>query len=255
MSTVFYDIEIFHTYDEAYQERMYTGWLDRSVRMSADVSFISHFGYIIDNGQSKCVDLTDIAYFDPKNPAKNEKFLLSKISKIFSEATHLVAHYGDKFDRRYLNAKFLQHGLPPIPPHPLLKQTDTCSLARKHLKLSSNRLDTVAKFLQVQQKRDKTWPDEWLKMTKGNIAAFKRINYYCKGDVETLKQVYEKLRPFLTSVPSKNLIYGGKGCPECQSGNIINYGFYYSKMKVYQRYRCKNCGFLWHNNFPVRNTK
>lgn len=70
MSTLFYDIEIFHVYDEAYQERMYTGWIDRSVRMSADLSCISHFGYIFDDEPSKCIDLTQIKYFDPKHPAK-----------------------------------------------------------------------------------------------------------------------------------------------------------------------------------------
>lgn len=251
MSTLFYDIEIFHVYDEAYQERMYTGWIDRSVRMSADLSCISHFGYIFDDEPSKCIDLTQIKYFDPKHPAKGEKYLLSKISTIFQKATHLVAHYGDKFDRRYLNAKFLQYGLPPIPTYPYLKQTDTCALAKRHLKLSSNRLDNIAKFLQVQAKRDKTWPDEWLKMTKGNKAAFDRINYYCKGDVETLKQVFTKLQAFAVAVPNKNLLYGTTGCPQCSSKETIKYGFYYGRTKVYQRYRCRSCSFIWHGKMPL----
>jgi hypothetical protein len=245
MTVLFYDIEIFHTYDEAYQERMYTGWLDKSVRMSADVSCISHFGYAVDDEPVQCLDLTMDPKYDAKAPAKSEKWLLSQIVRFFNTSSHLVAHFGDRFDRRYLNAKFMQHKLAPIPPPNLLKQTDTCLLARRHLKLSSNRLDSIAKFFGLQRKKDKNWPEDWIGMTKGLLAAFKRNGVYCKGDVETLREVYQKLRPFVQGQPTQMAVNGISGCPECAAKTVNKYGFAYKGNKKYQRYICRACGYLF----------
>lgn len=244
MKTLLWDIEIFHSYGHAYQKRLYTGWVDTSVRMSADVSHISHFGYMwMDDTKAQCVDLTDDPNFSSKNPSKSEGWLLKKIAPLFLEADHLVAHYGDKFDRRYVNAKLLKYHLAPIPPAPHLKQSDTCKLARSHLKLSSNRLDNVATFLGVAQKLSKNWPDDWLKMTLGDKEAFKRVNKYCAGDVVSLKEVYQILRVFAAGMPNCNIDSKGKRCcPQCGGFSFRpKRGYHYTAKATYRRYCCDDC--------------
>ena len=243
MKTLIYDIEIMHDYGEDYQRRMYSGYVDTSVRMSADISRISHFGYKwLGEGRALCKDLTDFPSFHKNGEwVENEKDLLTFISDLFRSADHLVAHYGDKFDRRYVNAKLLKHNLPPIPPAPGLKQTDTCKISREHLKLSSNRLDNISRFLGVPMKRTKNWPADWLKMTSGDKAAFERVKTYCIGDIISLEQVFLRLRPFCKGLPNHNLVNEEFGCPACGSGNYMKYGTWFTLQTVRQRYRCKDC--------------
>lgn len=244
MKTLIWDIEIGHKYDEAYQRRLYTGYVDTSVRMSADVSCITHIGYKwLGEKRTHCIDLTDFDGFGPN--MKNEGKLVKFASGLFEQADHLVAHYGDKFDRRYMNAKFLQYGLPPIVPSPMLKQSDTCKLAKRHLKISSNKLDNLARFLKVSFKRSKNWPDDWILMTQGNKEAFKRVNWYCRGDIIALEQVYNKLMPF-ASPPSYSAKLGAPCCPSCGGLNYIKYGSHYTKKKVFKRFRCKDCSAIFH---------
>lgn len=239
--TLLYDIEICHNYDESYQRRMYTGYLDASVRMSADVSYITHFGYKwLEEKRIYCKDLTDFKSF--KTDIYNERELLEFISKLFLQADHLVGHYATKFDRRYLNAKFLQYGLPPIPSGAELKQSDTCLLARQHLKLSSNRLDNVAQFLKMPMKRKKNWPDDWIKMTKGDKEAFKRVKTYCIGDIVTLENVYKKLRTLSLNSPNLSHTTNTAVCPACGSSHYFKNGSVSFKGKIRQRYVCRDCG-------------
>ncbi len=245
MKTLIFDIEIFHTYNEAYQNRMYTGFIDTGVRMSADVSSLAHFGYKwLGSKRALCKDLTD---FDME-----EKKLVEFASGLFQQADHLVAHYGDKFDRRYMNAKLLQYGFPPIPPAPILKQTDTCKLARQHLKISSNKLDNLARFLKVSFKRSKSWPHDWLLMTKGEKAAFKRVKTYCIGDIIALEEVYKKLISFSNS-PNLAVRTRKEVCPKCGLGGMsIKYGSFYTLKKVHPRFRCKSCSFIYHEGQLVK---
>lgn len=240
MKTLIYDIEIGHKYNDAYQRRMYTGYIDTGVRMSADISCLTHFGYKwLGENRTYCKDLTDFPDFGPN--MTNEGHLVDFVAKLFKEADHLVAHYGDKFDRRYMNAKFLEYGHPPITPAPILKQSDTCKLAKTHLKISANKLDNLARFLKVPFKRTKNWPDDWLLMTKGNVGAFKRVKTYCIGDIIALEAVYKKLQPF-AKPPNQSHIKREKCCVGCGGDNYIKYGFVYNKQKVWDRFACKDCG-------------
>ncbi len=246
MKTLLWDIEIGHKYDENYQRQMYTLHTDdvTSARMSADISCITHIGYKwLGEKQVYCKDLTEFPGFGPGMP--NEEALVKFASKLFNEADHLVGHYADKFDRRYVNAKLLQYGFPPIPPAPHLKQSDTCKLARSHIKLSSNKLDNVARFLKVPMKRKKNWPGDWLAMTRGDKDAFARVKYYCKGDVITLEKVYQKLMMF-AKPPNQSHRAKEQVCITCGGEDYIKYGSFYTPKQVHQRYRCKDCSTVFH---------
>lgn len=245
MKTLLYDIEICHSYDDNYKKRMYSGYIDTGIRMSADISIVTHFGYKwLGDKRVYCKDLTDFKSFE--KDIYDEKELLTHVSAVFAKADHLVGHYSAKFDHRYLNAKFLKYGLPPIPGGPAVKESDTCKLARQHLKLSSNRLDNVAKFLDVPMKRTKNWPEDWIKMTRGDKAAFKRVKHYCIGDIISLEEVYLKLRQFSGSSPNISYVTKQHVCISCGSKKYVKYGSTYTKNKVFQRYRCQECSKIFH---------
>jgi len=241
MKILVWDIEIAHSYNEAYQKRMYTGWIDRGVRMSADVSFITHFGFKW-KGEKRayCKSLHEFPEF--KNSIHDDRPLIKWASDILQEADHLVAHYGDKFDRKYMNAKLLHENLPPL--SPVIKQSDTCSLAKSHLKMSSNRLDNIAEYLGVPMKRKKEWPLDWLKMTKGDLAAYKRVKHYCIGDVITLEQVYDKLIPFDSKQPSHSLEQQKRCCPACGSEHVNIHSYRATKTGTKKRFQCQDCASI-----------
>lgn len=245
MKTLIYDIEICHSYDDVYKRRMYGGYIDTGIRMSADISILTHFGYKwLGEKKAHCKDLTDFKSF--KKDKFDQSELVKFASDLFQKADHLVAHYGDKFDRRYMNAKLMQYKLPVIPPPPIINQTDTCKLARQHLKLSANRLDNIARFFGTPMKRSKNWPDDWLKMTAGDRAAYKRVKHYCIGDIITLEDVFNKLRCFSKNIPNQSYMQNEHACIGCGSKNYIKYGNFFVSSGAKQRYVCKDCGKQFH---------
>lgn len=239
MKILVYDIEIAHIYDARYQTRMYSGFVDRNVLMSADISIITHFGFKWkDDKRAYCKSLHEFPEF--KDNPHDDSPLIKYASDLLQEAEHLVAHYGDKFDRRYMNTKLIHENLPPIPP--LIKQTDTCSIAKRHLKMSSNRLDNLANYLDVPMKRKKNWPDDWLKMTLGEVEAFKRVKHYCIGDIVTLDHVHNKLQSFDSKQPSISLESGERCCPQCGGLQLVVHSYRYTKSRgKIQRFICKKC--------------
>jgi rRNA maturation protein Nop10 len=94
-------------------------------------------------------------------------------------------------------------------------------------------------------KRKKNWPDDWLKMTAGDKAAFHRVKTYCIGDVITLEKVYQKLLMF-AKPPNLSIVKQEEVCTNCGGENYIRYGSFFTPKNVHQRYRCKDCSTVFH---------
>lgn len=177
---------------------------------------------------------------DIKTKGISDKRLLRAALRIMEKAGILVAHYGEKFDRRFFQGRCAINELSPPPP---TKLRDTCLIARRAFNFSSNRLGALADTLGLsEQKQVKTrdeWPLWWHRVLAGDSKALANMASYCAQDVKTLEQVYLKLRVY--DNPHPRLVQQRSNCRLC-NGSVQYRGFAYVGEYVYRRFRCSGCG-------------
>lgn len=212
--------------------------------LRADRGFCVCFGYKwLGKKDVHCITLNEY----PGKHAHDDGELLKVVNEIMAEADGYIAHYGENFDRKFLESRFLRAGLPPIPNN---KLCDTCLIARGKLALSSNRLANLAKFLGVEnEKMEKGngWPDWWLGALRGDKKSIVKMAVYCKQDVRCLEDCYLKMRHMIpTKFLPVNAAIGSvlPACPACGSREFQSRGVYYSEQKLWPRRQCKNC-YKW----------
>lgn len=242
MKTLFYDIEIVVTLNEDLISRLYTGFLRPGMLMSANMSHMLMMAYQwLGEKKVHYISITDYPLF--KKDPTNDRELVKHAAEILNSADHLVAHYGNKFDRKFIDTRLLIHGLPLLPRPSLLKQSDTCILARQHLKLDSNKLEVVAKVLGLTPKKSKGWPTWWLGAAKGDRKSLALMKDYCLGDVVTLEEVYKRLSVLDVAAPDPNLTSDHLICrnPTCGNAKFTKRGFVYLTSGKYNQLECTKC--------------
>lgn len=161
--------------------------------------------------------------------------VVKTIHDLISQADVLIAHNGDAFDWKMFTARCLYHDMEP-PKKPVM--IDTLKIARKEFKVESNTLGYLCKFLGVE---DKMHSPNWGKIAQGDVEEIAEAERYCRGDIRSLRGVYEKLRPHATSHANLNAIIAGEDthkCPKCLHWDQLKKGFNYTKAGKYQAYQC-----------------
>ena len=214
--------------------------------LRSDLGMMLCFGYKwLGEKQTYCPTVDEFpGWFDGgrgrKGRGVNDKPLLLHALKIMEQADLLVAHYGDKFDRRFFQGRCAIHNLMPPPP---TKQRDTLRIARRAFNFSSNRLGALALTLELtEEKHQKTrdeWPGWWLRAMAGDRQAIHEMAKYCKQDVRTLEQVYLRLRPYDWEHP--RLFADRSLCRMC-GGPVCYKGKAYVGENFYKRFVCLKCG-------------
>ncbi len=212
--------------------------------LKADLGFVILFGYKwLHEKQAHVlmIDKESLRQFDDKK-------LLQQASKLLEEADLLVAHFGSVFDRRFIQGRLLIHGLPPIPP---TKMRDTCMIARSVANYSSNRLKHLAKILRLRHRKlENGWPEAWFQVMQGNMKALKGLAAYCVGDVQTLEDLYLRLRPY--DNPHPRMRENPSVCAVC-GGAQQRRGYRWAQQYRYQRYQCTKCKRWSHDSHRVKN--
>lgn len=206
----------------------------------ADRSTLCVFGYRWGHHKkSKALNLKDMNPHWHRKPF-NERALVLASHEIMSQADICVGHYSDKFDFPYMQTKFLKYGLEPIK---IVDLRDTWKTSRFKLKLSSNRLEAIASYFGLTPKMD-TEVSWWFDIIAGDGPILKKMTDYCKGDVDTLVEVYEKIQELQ---PAK-FRYGLDllCCPECNSSSCRKNSTYTTVSGTTQVYlSCQDCGKSW----------
>lgn len=160
---------------------------------------------------------------------------------LLDNADIVVAHYGKKFDIPKLNGYFLKYGLNPPSPY---KVIDTKEISSKKFLLPFNSLEYLAKALGVQQKIDNSGLQLWIDCDLGKQEALDEMLAYNLGDVEALRDVYNRLITWDNNGVNMAL-YSDHGmlCPHCSSDKItpIDGKFAYTVARKYALYRCSGC--------------
>lgn len=243
---VIWDIEIIADMDCMFER--YFGCY-RGFGLNADISSIISFGYKVHGGKkAKCMNVWD-KKLKFKGDINNDYELVKAAYEVLVDADAMVTHYGSKFDFPFLQARLLHWGLPPLPPIPHI---DTWRIARYKLKLSSNRLDNIAKFLGTETKIDTGGFSLWKDVYNNKKGARKQMSDYCAQDVECLDQIFTQLKSMSHLLPNMSLFKDGVCCPKCGSHKVQKRGVSRTKANTYQRYHCQDCGAWSREKHPEK---
>ena len=166
-----------------------------------------------------------------------EREVVTAFRNYVDDADVLVAHNGDKFDVKHLNAKLIQYELPPMP-H--INTVDTLKEVRKIAKFSSNRLDYLVKKLIGGGKQETNFA-LWKACMVGDESALRKMFRYCKHDVKILEQLYVKLRPYFRGTVNMADV-GTLNCPRCNSADIKMRKEYRTKAGIVRNhFNCNDC--------------
>jgi hypothetical protein len=175
-----------------------------------------------------------------KSNLENDFYLIRDLHKLFDEADILIAHNGDRFDVRKVNARFLRYGMKPPSTY---KTIDTLKVARSKFLLESNKLGALGEYLGLGGKMVHTGFDLWRRVMQGDARAWKIMKRYNARDVLLLEQVYLRLRPYMTNHPNLQLYDGReRHCPACNAYALKRRGFMITLARKYQRLQCGECG-------------
>lgn len=174
-----------------------------------------------------------------RNDKKHYRQMLQGIWALVDEADIVVTHNGNFFDLRWLNAVFLEHGLPPPSP---FKSVDTKVELQKNFYELSNKLDYIGRKLDLGAKMNTGGFGLWEGCMRFERKHLDKMVTYCKNDVLLLEKLYLKLRPFMKNHPNLNLYDDNEGCTNCHSKLLVKNGHAYTSTGVYPRYRCQSCG-------------
>ena len=188
-----------------------------------------------------CPTITDYPGWEFVNPLERDKSLLMDFYDVMSQADVIVGHYASRFDKPFLNTRNLLVNGITFPEVPLI---DTWRIARSRLKMHSNRLEALAEFFQLDEKKGGVSKHIWRLSKFHEPKAIEALREYCKQDVRTQEAVTDKLRGLAWNWPNMHLLTESttRCCPKCGSQHIHRRGVRTLKSGRYARYFCTNCG-------------
>lgn len=161
--------------------------------------------------------------------------MVKKAHEFIEEADAIVTYNGDRFDLPKLNGEFLLYGLnPPAPPTSI----DVLKTVKK-MGFVMNRLAYIGPLLKVGEKIKNEGFPLWKAVMDGDPKAQKRVEKYCKQDVNLLAELYEVIKPYILNHPN---LGGGNSCGACGSNNVHSRGYRLTKHYRTQRLQCQDCG-------------
>lgn len=168
----------------------------------------------------------------------DDRECMVKLRDLINEADFVVYHNGNKFDMKKVYTRFAVHG---IPPPSSVTPIDTLVIAKRHFAFTSNRLDDLGRYLGVGRKVKTGGFELWKRCMLGHAKAFRKMLYYCAGDVLLLERVYLRLRPYYHRHPAVSA--GEKmTCRQCGGKKLESRGSGVNSVGVYRRFQCQDCG-------------
>lgn len=196
---------------------------------------------------TKVVGLPDFKSY--QKDKENDKELVFELWKLFDEADIIIAHNGDRFDIRKMNARFIAHGLNPPSPY---KTIDTKKVAKRYFAFNSNKLNDISQHLGIGKKVDTGGFELWKGCMNGDAKSWRDMMKYNKQDVVLLEEVYLEMRKWIHNHHNINAHpEHAHRCPKCGSKRIQKRGWGVTTVSKYQRYHCQDCGG-WSKGKTVR---
>lgn len=173
-------------------------------------------------------------------PDTTDRTVVKKLHELFKSADVLVAHNGNSFDLKKMNARFLYHKLKP----PKIPATiDTKLVAKRYFNLNSNSLNDIGVHLKLGEKVKHSGFDLWLGCMSGDKKSWALMKKYNRQDVVLLEKVYLEMKPWIQNHPNMGLLRHIKdGCPGCGGLEVYRRGIRANHRTLSQQWNCKTCG-------------
>jgi len=230
-------------------------WDLETSNLNANIGFILCAGWkVIGEKETHVIKISD--YKLHKTDPTNDYEVAKRMGEILTDCDGMLTWFGQFFDEPYLQSRLLFHGLPLLPTSTTGTHIDGWRIAKKKLKMTSNRLATVSTFLGLDEKTTLNF-NIWRKAMGGHLPSLRYIYKHCHQDVLVLEQVYKKIKPLCTWHFNVNLDANaalkesGPLCPRCGSPRLMKRGFRGSYTARTQRYYCGACG-SWSMGNPVK---
>lgn len=167
--------------------------------------------------------------------------MVSEIHKLMSEADAICTYNGNKFDLPTLNKEILLAGLQPPSPS---KSVDLLRVVKSKFRFPINKLDYVARQLNLGQKVEHEGHELWIKCMADDNDAWRRMCSYNVQDVRLLEKLFHRIRPWIKNGPNAGLLNpdNSEVCPKCGSDTYQRRGFEHTASCSYQRFQCCKCG-------------
>jgi hypothetical protein len=198
---------------------------------------------------AKWLDSEEVVYEDTfyQRNQRDDRKLCKSIWKLMNEADIIVGQNHERFDVKKINARFVQHGLPPTSP---FRCIDTMRVAGRVFGFTSKKLEYMTDKLCKKYKKLKhgRFPgfELWAAFLARNEDAQQEMQTYNEHDVRATEELYLIMRPWIKGHPNVNLytrgLIGKLACPNCGSTALRKKGFRFTQLGKYQRYLCTDCG-------------
>lgn len=181
--------------------------------------------------------------------------IIAHLFEEMQQADAIIAHNAVGFDHKVIQARALANNFGALPS---VKVIDTLVMAKKALRLPSNRLDSIGEYFGLGRKVDTGGIDLWKRVQRGDEDAMLEMLVYCKQDVNLLHDVYLKLRAIGNKANFNAGLYFDdehKHCPTCGSTCLSTTGREVSTtLSSFKEIICLSCGSR-HRERTTKTTK
>lgn len=167
--------------------------------------------------------------------------MLRRVWDVYHRAALVQGHNVNAFDTKNLKGEWAMLGLTPPSPW---KVYDTLTVARKELRLESNKLDSLCKRFGLSAKTDKYDVATARAAVAGDTKAQRKIERYNKGDIRASEALADWLRPWHRAHPIVGAPSGDERvCTRCGSTDLtLDATRYRAVVMDYGLYLCETCG-------------
>lgn len=163
----------------------------------------ANFGYIIAavlvplyGGPPKVFRLDDPDYRTTE--VYNDSHLVAALATDLDECTCVLGWNIKMFDIPFINTRLMHAGEPPLEKRMCI---DLMYYARRpNMVLHSSRLESVMDFLKLKSRKSKVDPDIWVRAKELEVDAMDYVVRHCVADTRALKEAWEYLRPFVSTI-------------------------------------------------------
>jgi len=180
------------------------------------ICFASQFA---DEPKPRIISLLDFPKDHARDPS-DDKALCKAAYKRLVAADLWVFHYGKYFDSRFMRSRLAQNGHKPLPP---IKWFDTWEAARNHFALGSNRLDALADFLNISDRKTYLNKRIWRRARTGHVPSIRYVNKHGYADIILLKKVYDQLKVIVPAYfDLRRFNLNPKICAHCGHSRLVS---------------------------------
>ena len=173
-----------------------------------------------------------------------EEVIVNSLWHLLDEADVVVAFNGKKFDKKKMNAKFLEYGLLEPSPYKII---DPMLIVKGNFALTSNKMDFVVRYVEDNKEgKASTNIGLWHKCMANDVESLDYMLEYCDQDIEVLEKVYLAVRHWDKNNPNLALLYDDNkprcnGCGSTDLHPIENKSFN-TTLSSFSVLRCGGCG-------------